>query len=165
VDFSASALARGRDNAALNGCSRQDYWQEEVLPVLWQLAGRKLPQRGPALAIQPEPFDLVVIDPPQRSRGRFGSTDLGSDYQSLFRPALKLLAPGGTIVAVNNLASLPLEEFQKQVERCARKAGCAIVMETLSPDEDFPSFDGRPPLKVILAVPDGAIGSVRRDLR
>jgi 23S rRNA (cytosine1962-C5)-methyltransferase len=154
VDFSASALEVGVRNAERNGCRHQEFVCEEAYPVLWQLAGRSLPARArkrgkPTLRLPATRFDCVLIDPPALSKGFFGSVDVVHDYQSLLRPCLELLAPGGRILACNNSPRVPLEAFLDVLTRCARKAGRPIASATPLPsDPDFPAL-GEAALKAI----------------
>jgi 23S rRNA (cytosine1962-C5)-methyltransferase len=51
----------------------------------------------------------------------------------------------------NNVAQVDRESWVSDLSRCAVKAGRPIKdIQLLTPDGDFPSFDGRPPLKVAL---------------
>jgi 23S rRNA (cytosine1962-C5)-methyltransferase len=98
-------------------------------------------------------FDLVILDPPALAKGPFHTVDLVNDYQSLFKPSLLACAPGGTVLAANNVGSVSREVFGKQLERCADKAGRPLRgLEWLNPDEDFPSFDGHHPLKIAVCL-------------
>jgi len=151
VDFSASHLAVGWENAERNG-RQQQFLQDDVLLVVRQLAG--LPVKGRAarrryVRRDPESFDLVVLDPPRWARSRWGAVDVVRDYPSIFKPAVLATVPGGRVLATNHVSSVPLEEWIDALERCAAKAGRPQRgVEVLQPDEDFPTFDGRPPLKV-----------------
>jgi 23S rRNA (cytosine1962-C5)-methyltransferase len=151
VDFSRTALDVGRRNAELNGVSMR-FVQEDCLPVLRQLAG--LPVKGRASSreyarFEPRTFDLVFLDPPAWSKGPFGAVDVEHDYPALFKPALLATAPGGTLIATNHAASVERETWTGVLQRCAEKAGYALSgIELLEPDADFPSRDGRPPLKI-----------------
>ena len=155
VDFSRSALERGRLNAETNECVKQEFICDEVYPVIWQMAGRKLPARAhkrPATRrFSPQKFDLVILDPPARAKGFFGAVDVKNDYQSLFKPCLELLAPQGRVVACNNLANVPEADFREQLQRCAVKAGRPMErIRRLFPESDFPALDEDPPLKVLV---------------
>lgn len=155
VDFSQVALRRGEENAEANGCKRQHFCCEEVYPILWQLAGRPLPARArkrpQTRRVPSRQYDLVFLDPPALAKGFFGSVDLKNDYQSLFKPCLELLAPGGRIVACNNLAGVSEDEFRTVLERCALKAGRPTErIRRLLPESDFPALDSDPPLKVLV---------------
>jgi 23S rRNA (cytosine1962-C5)-methyltransferase len=155
VDFAASNLAIGERNARLNAIPTTKFHtiQEDCLPVLRQLAG--LPAGGrigktrKPIALEPRSFDVVFLDPPAWSKGPFGAVDVANDYASLFKPAVLIARPGGRVIATNHLASVSLEAWKAGLERCAAKAGRPIrSMTAIVPDEDFPSFDGRPPLKI-----------------
>jgi 23S rRNA (cytosine1962-C5)-methyltransferase len=152
VDFSRSALEIADRNADRNGFTPTSICQE-IYPVLWQLAGRKVKRRPspgrPLEKIEPRSFERIILDPPQRSKGYYGAVDIKKDYAGLFRPCLQIVADGGEIIATNNLAGVSLQEFSDELERCARKVGRPWKeFRVLSPDEDFPSPDGRPPLKI-----------------
>ncbi|MFN8609877.1 MAG: class I SAM-dependent methyltransferase [Vulcanimicrobiota bacterium] len=155
VDFSSQALRRGEENAEANGCKRQHFCCEEVYPVIWQLAGRALPARArkrpQTRRLQPRQYDLVFLDPPALAKGFFGAVDVKHDYQSLFKPCMELLAPGGRILACNNLAGISEGDFRQTLERCAAKAGRTMErIRRLLPESDFPAQDSDPPLKVLL---------------
>ncbi|QGZ32341.1 class I SAM-dependent rRNA methyltransferase [Stutzerimonas stutzeri] len=156
LDFAESNLAVGQENAALNpSLAPMQFIQSDYFPAIRQLAGLPVMQRrGRALpaypVLAPRQFDLILLDPPAWSKSAFGTVDLLRDYQSLLKPALLATADDGTLVCCNNLAKVSLEDWREQVLRCATKAGRPVRdCEVLSPAEDFPSIDGRPPLKVL----------------
>lgn len=149
VDFAASSLAVGETNRALNGLPDWRNIQEDVFPINRQLAGLKVPPRRKYVRVAPRSFDLVVLDPPRFSKGSFGAVDLVRDYPSVFKPALLATAPGGTLICTNNVASVDRETWLAGLERSAAKAGRPIGdVEIIKPEDDFPSPDGRHPLKV-----------------
>lgn len=154
VDFARSSLDVGRRNAELNDLSleRVRFVQEDFFPVALQLASLEVKGRGRFREYQlfdARRFDLVFLDPPAWSKGPFGAVDVEHDYPSLAKPALLALAEGGTLVATNHVARVEAAAWRDVLERCARKAGVEIdEVEMLEPDRDFPSFDGRPPLKI-----------------
>ncbi len=151
VDFAGSALHVGRRNAELNGIEMR-FVQEDCLPVMRQLAGLPVKGRGSFREyerFEPRTFDLVFLDPPAWSKGPFGAVDVERDYAALFKPALLATAPGGTVIATNHVASVGREAWTSALERCAEKAGRPLAgIELVSPDADFPSRDGNPPLKI-----------------
>lgn len=154
VDFAASALAVGRDNAARNGIAGPGFelLQSDCIPVLRQLAGLPVQRRGrnvPYAKVARERFGLIVLDPPRWATGPFGAIDVVRDYPSLFKPALLALADGGHVVATNHVPAVSAEAFTDVLRRCAAKAGRPLrSLELLGPEADFPSPDGMPPLKV-----------------
>lgn len=156
VDFAASNLDVGRRNAELNGieASRFRNIQEDCLPIMRQLAGLPIPGRRnkvrPSLKVEARTFDVVVLDPPAWSKGAFGAVDVAGDYQSLFKSAVLIAKPGGgRILATNHVASVTVEDWTDALRRCAEKAGRPLRrLDILTPEADFPSFDGRHPLKI-----------------
>jgi len=157
VDFSSSNLEVGKRNAALNQISEDCFRtiQEDCFPVMRQLAG--LPVGGrPSQKLKykkfdPREFDIVVLDPPTWSKGPFGAVDIENDYPSLFKAAVLATKPaGGVVIATHHLASVGMETWVDILKRCAAKAGRPIrSLQTIAPEADFPSFDGRPPLKIV----------------
>lgn len=148
VDFARSALTIGERNAARNGLAF-DTLPQDCFPVMRQLAGLKVGRGGAYQRMAPRTFGLVILDPPRRATSRFGTVDLMRDYPSVFKPALLSTAPGGVIVATNNLASVDLDDWVDILKRCANKAGRPLrSIEIMTPDPDFPSPDDRHPLKV-----------------
>ena len=154
VDFSATWLDVGRRNARLNELrsDRIRFLREDCLAVLRQLAGLPVGRHGMAeryTRIDPRTYDVVVLDPPRLSKSALGRVDLVSDYQTLFKPAWLSVAEGGYLLATNNVASVDLDTWLAQLRRCADKAGRPIrSIDVITPDADFPSPDGRPPLKL-----------------
>jgi 23S rRNA (cytosine1962-C5)-methyltransferase len=156
VDFAASSLAVGGKNAELNGITPNRFRtiQEDCLPVIRQLAG--LPAAGRrgktkrSLHVEPRHFDWVFLDPPTWAKSSFGAVDIAGDYPSLFKPAVLIARPeGGKILATNHLASVELNAWLDVLKRCAAKAGRPLKsVEVIQPEKDFPSFDGRHPLKI-----------------
>lgn len=155
VDFAGSSLEVGRRNAALNDIqdSRFRTVQEDCLTVVRQLAGLDVKGRFGSRRryerIEPRRFDVVFLDPPAWAKGPLTAVDAERDYPSMFKPAVLALKPGGTIIATNHVASVAFEEWEESLRRCAAKAGRPLkTLERVGPDGDFPSFDGRPPLKI-----------------
>jgi 23S rRNA (cytosine1962-C5)-methyltransferase len=156
VDFAPSALAVATTNATANGVQeRSTQLRADCLPILRQLAGMPVQRRGkhvPFVAIERQPFDLIVLDPPRFAKTPFGTVDVVRDYQSLWKPAVLAVADGGTIVATNHVPDVRAEDWHETLRRCAEKAGRPLrSLDPLPVDDDFPSFDGRPPLKVVVA--------------
>jgi len=157
VDFAASALEVGRRNAAANGigADRCTNLQADCLPVLRQLAGQPVQRRGkhlPFVRMPVQKFDLIVLDPPRLARSPFGTIDVVHDYPSLWKPCLLALAEGGAVLATNHVPEVAAEDWHRILRRSAEKAGRPLQsLEPIAVDADFPSFDGQPPLKVVLA--------------
>ena len=170
VDFSKSALEIGEANAALNDCpidKSYRYMEADVLPTMRQLAGlpwkgRRVATRGVAanaekkgkvITLTQRTFDIVVLDPPRWAKTPYGAIDVVRDYPSLLKPALACTAKGGTVIATNHVPNVSREEFERIVRRTGEKMGRPFAsVEVIGPEEDFPSFDGQPPLKVAFGV-------------
>lgn len=158
VDFSESSLAIGKENAKLNELPiRVRFIRCDAFAALRQYAGIGQPKvvRGkrmpPFPELAPQRFELVFLDPPRYARSPFGVVDLVNDYPAIFKPALLATAEGGTLICCNNVAQVGREAWLDQLERSARKAGRALrAVEWIEPESDFPSMDGRPPLKMVL---------------
>ncbi len=157
VDFSDSALQIGRENARLNDLPiRPRFIKSDAFAALRQLAGIGQPERVRGKRMPPFPkleaqqFDLVFLDPPRYAKSPFGVVDLVNDYPALFKPALLCTAPGGTLYCCNNVAEVDRDAWLDQLQRSARKAGRPINgFEWILPEADFPSPDGKPPLKML----------------
>lgn len=158
VDFAESALSVGKDNAHLNDLPiRVRFVKSDAFAALRQLCGLGQPKtvRGKRLPpfpeLAPRQFDIVFLDPPAYAKSPFGVVDLVRDYAALFKPALLATAEGGTLICCNNVAQVDREAWVDQLERSARKAGRPLRgLEWIAPESDFPSPDGRPPLKMVL---------------
>jgi 23S rRNA (cytosine1962-C5)-methyltransferase len=157
VDFAASALALGQRHLELNELdpARFHVHQADFIPAIRQLAG--LPVKGRAARrrsyarFEARQFDLVVLDPPTWATSPFGAIDPVRDYGSLLKPSLLATRAGGLLLATNHVSTVDLEGWTRGLERTAAKAGRPLRgMEILPPDPDFPSQDGRHPLKVAL---------------
>jgi 23S rRNA (cytosine1962-C5)-methyltransferase len=157
VDFADSSLAVGRANAKLNELPfRPRFVKSDAFAALRQLAGIGQPERVRGKRMPPFPkldaqqFDMVFLDPPRYAKSPFGVVDLVNDYPALFKPALLCTAEGGTLICCNNVAEVDRDVWLDQLQRSARKAGRGIRdIEWIVPEADFPSPDGKPPLKMV----------------
>jgi len=158
VDFSASSLAVGKENARLNALPiRVRFIKSDVFPALRQLANQGQAQRvrgkrmPPFPVLEPRQFDLVFLDPPRYAKSPFGVVDLVNDYPAVFNLALRTTVEGGTLICCNNVAQVSADDWLGQLQRSAKKIGRPIrEAEWIAPEADFPSPDGKPPLKVVL---------------
>ena len=155
IDFAKSSLEIGQENAQINQITGENFKliKEDVFGALYQMAGipfkGRLAKRKPEVKLKEKNFDLVFLDPPPWSKGHFGTVDLIRDYQSIFKPALMVTAPGGRIIAVNNVGQVNLNDWIEILKRCAIKAGKPIKeIEIIQPEDDFPSWDKNHPLKI-----------------
>jgi 23S rRNA (cytosine1962-C5)-methyltransferase len=158
VDFARSSLSVGVENARINDLPIQmRLVQSDAFPALRQFSGLGQPTfvRGKRLPhfdkLEKQKFDMVFLDPPPYAKSPFGVVDLINDYAALFKPALLCVAEGGSMICCNNVAQVAREAWIDQLERSARKVSRPIrEVEWITPEADFPSSDGRPPLKIAL---------------
>lgn len=158
VDFAESSLQVGKENARLNDLPvRPRFIKCDAFAAMRQLAGIGQPERVRGKRMPPFPkleaqrFDIVFLDPPRYAKSAFGVVDLVHDYPSVFKPALLCTEPGGTLVCTNNVADVDRDAWLDQLQRSAAKAGRPVrETEWILPEADFPSPDGRPPLKIAL---------------
>jgi len=158
VDFAESSLRVGNENIRLNDlATRPRRVHSDVFAALRQFSGLGQPQRvrgkrlPPFPKLEPQQFDWVFLDPPRYAKSPFGVVDLVNDYPALFKPALLATAEGGTLICCNNVAEVDRDAWLDQLQRSARKAGRRIrEAEWIEPEADFPSPDGKPPLKTAL---------------
>ena len=151
VDHGGWPLRAAQELARLNRVEVETLKMDYFLAVR-QLAGLRIKGRAVRRGfekLQPRSFDLVVLDPPTFTKGPFGAVDIVRDYSGLLKPALLCLAEGGQALVTNHSPRVALEDWEDQLRRCASKCGKELRgLEFLKPEADFPSTDGKPPLKI-----------------
>jgi 23S rRNA (cytosine1962-C5)-methyltransferase len=156
VDFGRWCLEVGGRNRDLNGLDpeRFHFWREDVFPILWQLSGKGVRGRAARrefLRVEPRLFDVVILDPPTLARSPFGKVDLLADYPAMLKPCLLALQSGGRVLATNHAAGVDRKTWEQVLRRTAEKVGRELLsLQFLAPEEDFPSPDGQPPLKIAI---------------
>lgn len=155
IDFSESSLEIGLENARLNQCEKPEFItiKTDVFSALRQFTNTPYKGRNainkPEVILEEHGFDLVFLDPPAWAKSPFGTVDLVRDYQSIFKLALKAINPRGRVIAVNNVSQVQLEDWLEILRRCATKCGRPLKsIEVLEPENDFPSWDRKFPLKI-----------------
>ncbi|MBL8046930.1 MAG: hypothetical protein JNL09_10330 [Anaerolineales bacterium] len=66
-----------------------------------------------------------------------------SKYAALAASALKVVAPGGWLVACANAAELPVESFQRQLRQAAEQFPAKLTQTWPEPELDFPVAKGQ----------------------
>ena len=130
VDSSAPALARARDNVALNGfdAARHDTVDADVNTFL-----RERLQAG-------ERFDAIVLDPPKFAPTAAHAERAARAYKDINRLALKLLAPGGLLLTFSCSGGVGAELFHKIVAGAAIDAGVdGAILQRLEGAPDHPT--------------------------
>lgn len=130
VDLSGPHLERLRANLAANGLpvDAHPVHEGDVFKVLDQLR-----RKG-------ETFDLVVADPPSFSRGPDGVWSVEQHYGRLVAACLRVLDPGGWLVAACNHGGTSPKVFQKHLKQGASRAGRSLrLLHSGSPPVDVPA--------------------------
>jgi 23S rRNA (cytosine1962-C5)-methyltransferase len=130
ADLSATAIARGRGNLALNGLDGPglEYEQDDSFRLLdrYRRRGRR--------------FDLVLADPPPSSHGPGGHFSVERDLGRLTAACLRVLDEDGLLVLACNQGSVAPRAFQKAVEQGASRAGRRLyLLHGGSQPPDFPA--------------------------
>jgi 23S rRNA (cytosine1962-C5)-methyltransferase len=152
IDFGKWCSEVSLDNCELNQIKARTI-QDDFFSVARQWAGgatknRRRGRKTPVYA--PESFDVVILDPPTRSKGPNGAVDILRDYPSLAKPCIQMIAPDGWLVCSHHHTGIGFDDWQAIVRRTAEKAGRSIVHEQrIAPDPDFPIVGEEPLLKVL----------------
>ena len=135
VDASATALAWARRNAArIDASARHRVLQDDAFDVLSRFA-----RRG-------ERFGVIVLDPPSYATTRGRRFRVLRDYAELCAACLRVLAPGGRLLACVNHHEATQAWLRKEVTRVARGEGLVIAqLRDLPAQLDFPSAVGAEP--------------------
>jgi 23S rRNA (cytosine1962-C5)-methyltransferase len=111
VDSSGEALARGRENAALNGLTNITWREANAFDLLRELERRE------------ETFDTVVLDPPAFAKSRQSVPRAVAGYKEINLRAMRLLAPGGVLFTCSCSYHVTRAVFFDMVGAAARDAG------------------------------------------
>lgn len=114
LDMSASAIALGQHNHALNGLSGASFLAHDIFKT-WG----KITRGGP--------YHLVIVDPPSFQKGSFVATQ---DYVRLMRRLPDLLRPGGRVMLCLNAPELDTAFLHERM----REAAPALVFEQRLPN-------------------------------
>jgi 23S rRNA (cytosine1962-C5)-methyltransferase len=110
VDSSRSALAAIEEAARRNGLGQVRTEQGDAFDVL------------EGLHATGQTFETVIVDPPAFIKRRKDEKTGASAYERINLLALRLIAPGGTLVAASCSHHLHRDEFIRVVQRAARRA-------------------------------------------
>lgn len=134
LDLSKTTVDWARENWRLNGLSedRADWIFGDVFDWLPRMRkrGRK--------------FDCVILDPPSFSRGKSGVFSTAKDLVRLHTLALELIERNGCLVTSINSATIPLSQFESEVNEAAHRVGVelALLHRIELPRETFPEQPG-----------------------
>ncbi len=125
IDSSAAAVSLAAENATLNGLSAQ-FRKADVFDEL-----RAYDKH--------ERFECVVLDPPAFVKSRAKVREALKGYKEINLRAMKLLAPGGTLVTCSCSHHIDQELFREMLIDAAYSAGRqARLLEMRSQSRDHP---------------------------
>jgi 23S rRNA (cytosine1962-C5)-methyltransferase len=142
VDSSADALALAQRNAALNGLAetgaspapvRLDWVCGDVFEQL-----RLLRERG-------QSFDFIVLDPPKFATNQHQVERAARAYKDINLSALRLLAPGGSLLSFSCSGAIEVDLFQKIVAGAVIDSGVDCYLRgRLGAGADHPTLVTHP---------------------
>ena len=129
LDVSGDALARGAENAALNGFSNITWLEADAFETLRAYERAR------------ERFDTVVLDPPAFAKSRATVPQALRGYREINLRALRILAPGGTLVTASCSFHVRRPEFMGMLTEAAADSGRRVMLrELLGQGEDHPEI-------------------------
>jgi 23S rRNA (cytosine1962-C5)-methyltransferase len=111
VDQSADALARGAENAQLNGITNIEWREANAFDLLRELERRR------------EPFDTIVLDPPAFAKSKANLERAVAGYKEVNLRAMKILAPGGVLFTSSCSYHVGRDIFKAMLADAARDSG------------------------------------------
>jgi len=111
VDQSADALARGGENARLNGIGNIAWREGNAFDLL-----RELERRG-------ERFDTVVLDPPAFAKTKANLPRAVAGYKEINLRAMRILAPEGVLFTSSCSYHVSRDVFMAMLMDAARDSG------------------------------------------
>lgn len=120
ADSSAEALARGAENAALNGCTNITWREANAFDLL-----RELEQ-------QEERFDAVVLDPPAFAKSKDSVPKALGGYKEINLRAMRLLAPDGVLFTCSCSYHVSRALFLDMLADAARDSGRRLRLVALT---------------------------------
>jgi len=129
VDSSVDALARGRENAALN----------EITNITWREANAFDPLRD--LERREELFDTIVLDPPAFAKAKQSVPRAIAGYKEINLRAMRLVAPGGVLFTCSCSYHVSRAVFLDMAADAARDAGRRLqILAVTGAGRDHPEL-------------------------
>jgi len=116
IDSSAEALARGQENAILNGLTNITWREANAFDLLRELERRD------------ERFDTVVLDPPAFAKSKQSLVRALAGYKEINLRAMRLLAPGGVLFTCSCSYHVNRSVFFEMVADAARDSGTRLQL-------------------------------------
>ena len=127
LDISEDALARGRENAELNGADNIRWRAGDAFDVL-----REMDRAG-------ERFDTIVVDPPAFAKSKASVPGALRGYKDINLRAMRLLAPGGVLATASCSFHVRRPEFESMIAAAAADGRRPLrVVERLGQGVDHP---------------------------
>jgi 23S rRNA (cytosine1962-C5)-methyltransferase len=119
VDQSAEALARGAENAALNGLANITWREANAFDLLRELDR------------QHERFDAVVLDPPAFAKTKSSVPGAVRGYKEINLRAMRILAPGGVLFTCSCSYHVSRDVFAAMLVDATKDSGRRLQLLTL----------------------------------
>ncbi len=114
VDQSTEALARGAENARLNGIGNIEWREANAFDLLRELERRR------------EQFDTIALDPPAFAKTKASVERAVAGYKEVNLRAMKILAPGGVLFTSSCSYHVSRDIFSAMLADAARDSGRRI---------------------------------------
>jgi 23S rRNA (cytosine1962-C5)-methyltransferase len=129
VDSSAEALARARENAALNGLANVTWREANAFDLLRELERRD------------ERFETIVLDPPAFAKTKTSVPRALAGYKEINLRAMRLLAPGGLLFTCSCSYHVTRPIFGAMVADAARDTGRRLqLLASTGASHDHPEL-------------------------
>ena len=119
LDSSEEALARGRENASLNGLTNLEWVEGDCFEVLRRFERER------------RRFDTVVVDPPAFAKTKSSVPQALRGYKEVNLRAMRLLAPGGVLLTASCSFHLDRDAFMQMLEEAAADSGRRLTLTHL----------------------------------
>ena len=156
IDRDPAALQWGKACDSLDPHRRPiGRWLEsECMPVLRQLTGRDMElidrRSIEYVQVKKRVFDVVILDPPQHSKGPFGSINLSQEPFHYLKLALECTRPGGRLLLIHRDPVLERKIWLERILRLGQSMNLRLDFQVLHPEEDFPDPAHYPALKMVV---------------
>ena len=129
VDSSVDALARGRENASLNGFTNITWREANAFDLLRDLERRE------------ERFDTIVLDPPAFAKAKDSVTRAIAGYKEINLRAMRILAPGGVLFTCSCSYHVNRGVFGEMLGAAAQDSGRRLeVLAWIGAGRDHPEL-------------------------
>ena len=120
LDVSGEALARARENAALNALDNIDFVEADTFEFL-----RERGRDGTR-------YDTIVLDPPAFTKNRASVAGAVRGYKDINLRALRLLAPGGVLYTASCSYHMTRSMFLEMLRAAAADSGRRVILRELT---------------------------------